>query len=199
MSTAARAPATDLRKVLYTRRPTPPAAGRGHPAVSTDALTSGFRVQAAQAAALTNPEQLFAAGWSACFISAMQVVAGRKIALPADVVLDAEVDPRPCGRCLRTRGTSRCQPAWRGARCCRAADRGSAPDMLVFPCHEGQHRRCNPIGLRRSGRKPDTSADHHPNSIRVQCHAFRIDTVNTRRNRTRHRPCHGRAESAMLR
>jgi Ohr subfamily peroxiredoxin len=41
----------------------------------------------------TNPEQLFAAGWSACFISAMQVVAGRmKVALPADVAIDAEVD-----------------------------------------------------------------------------------------------------------
>ena len=41
----------------------------------------------------TNPEQLFAAGWSACFISSMQVVAGRmKVALPADVAIDAEVD-----------------------------------------------------------------------------------------------------------
>ena len=41
----------------------------------------------------TNPEQLFAAGWSACFISSMQVVAGRmKVALPADVTIDAEVD-----------------------------------------------------------------------------------------------------------
>ena len=41
----------------------------------------------------TNPEQLFAAGWSACFLSSMQVVAGRmKIVLPADVAIDAEVD-----------------------------------------------------------------------------------------------------------
>src|SRR6266576_1380302 len=41
----------------------------------------------------TNPEQLFAAGWSACFISSMQVVAGRmKVVLPADVAIDAEVD-----------------------------------------------------------------------------------------------------------
>jgi Ohr subfamily peroxiredoxin len=31
----------------------------------------------------TNPEQLFAAGWSACFISAMQVAAARqKVTLP---------------------------------------------------------------------------------------------------------------------
>jgi lipoyl-dependent peroxiredoxin len=41
----------------------------------------------------TNPEQLFAAGWSACFISAMGVVANRmKVKLPADVAIDAEID-----------------------------------------------------------------------------------------------------------
>jgi Ohr subfamily peroxiredoxin len=41
----------------------------------------------------TNPEQLFAAGWSACFISAMGLVASRmKIKLPADIAIDAEID-----------------------------------------------------------------------------------------------------------
>jgi len=41
----------------------------------------------------TNPEQLFAAGWSACFLSAIKLVAGKKkIALPDDAALDAEVD-----------------------------------------------------------------------------------------------------------
>jgi len=41
----------------------------------------------------TNPEQLFAAGWSGCFISAMRIAAGRmKVALPADLAIDAEVD-----------------------------------------------------------------------------------------------------------
>jgi osmotically inducible protein OsmC len=41
----------------------------------------------------TNPEQLFAAGWSACFISAMGVVANKmKVKLPADVAIDAEID-----------------------------------------------------------------------------------------------------------
>lgn len=43
----------------------------------------------------TNPEQLFAAGWSACFLSAIKLVAGKKrIALPPDVSVDAEVDLR---------------------------------------------------------------------------------------------------------
>jgi Ohr subfamily peroxiredoxin len=41
----------------------------------------------------TNPEQLFAAGWSACFIGAIGASAAkRKIALPKDVAVDAEVD-----------------------------------------------------------------------------------------------------------
>jgi Ohr subfamily peroxiredoxin len=39
-----------------------------------------------------NPEQLFAAGYSACFIGAMKFVAARdKIALPQDVSIDGSV------------------------------------------------------------------------------------------------------------
>ncbi len=41
----------------------------------------------------TNPEQLFAAGWSACFIGAMGLAARElKVALPADTSVNAEVD-----------------------------------------------------------------------------------------------------------
>ena len=41
----------------------------------------------------TNPEQLFAVGWSACFLSAIKVVASKmKVKLPADVAIDPEVD-----------------------------------------------------------------------------------------------------------
>src|ERR1700729_1608172 len=41
----------------------------------------------------TNPEQLFAAGWSACFISAMGHVASRmNVKLPAATAIDAEID-----------------------------------------------------------------------------------------------------------
>jgi Ohr subfamily peroxiredoxin len=41
----------------------------------------------------TNPEQLFAAGWSACFEGALGVAAKQqKVALPADTAIDAEVD-----------------------------------------------------------------------------------------------------------
>lgn len=41
----------------------------------------------------TNPEQLFAVGWSACFLSAMKIVAGKmKVRLPAETAIDPEVD-----------------------------------------------------------------------------------------------------------
>ena len=41
----------------------------------------------------TNPEQLFAVGWSSCFLSAMKLVASKmKVRLPADPAIDAEVD-----------------------------------------------------------------------------------------------------------
>jgi Ohr subfamily peroxiredoxin len=48
----------------------------------------------------TNPEQLFAAGYSACFMGAMKFVAGqKKIAVPADAAIDASVSigPIPAG------------------------------------------------------------------------------------------------------
>jgi osmotically inducible protein OsmC len=41
----------------------------------------------------TNPEQLFAVGWSGCFLSAIKLVAAKmKVRLPADPTIDAEVD-----------------------------------------------------------------------------------------------------------
>jgi len=41
----------------------------------------------------TNPEQLFAVGWSACFLSAIKHVGAKmKVKIPADVAIDPEVD-----------------------------------------------------------------------------------------------------------
>jgi lipoyl-dependent peroxiredoxin len=48
----------------------------------------------------TNPEQMFAAGYSACFLGAMKFVAGQqKITLPATTKIDASVGigPIPAG------------------------------------------------------------------------------------------------------
>jgi lipoyl-dependent peroxiredoxin len=40
----------------------------------------------------TNPEQMFAAGYSACFLGAMKFVAGaQKVSLPADTSISADV------------------------------------------------------------------------------------------------------------
>ncbi len=41
----------------------------------------------------TNPEQLFAVGWSACFTSAIKIVAtNMKVKLPQDMAVDPEID-----------------------------------------------------------------------------------------------------------
>jgi Ohr subfamily peroxiredoxin len=41
----------------------------------------------------TNPEQLFAVGWSACFLSAIKIVASKaRVTLPPEPSVDAEVD-----------------------------------------------------------------------------------------------------------
>src|ERR1700677_834614 len=51
----------------------------------------------------TNPEQLFAAGYSACFIGALRSVSARdKIALPKDVAIDGSVGigQVPSGFCI---------------------------------------------------------------------------------------------------
>jgi Ohr subfamily peroxiredoxin len=41
----------------------------------------------------TNPEQLFAVGWSGCFLSAVKIVAAKmKVRLPAEAAVDSEVD-----------------------------------------------------------------------------------------------------------
>jgi Ohr subfamily peroxiredoxin len=46
----------------------------------------------------TNPEQLFAAGYSACFMGALRFHFGaRKMAFPADASVDAQVDVGPAG------------------------------------------------------------------------------------------------------
>ncbi|XVJ69742.1 MAG: organic hydroperoxide resistance protein [Rhizobacter sp.] len=48
----------------------------------------------------TNPEQLFAAGYSACFLGAMKFVAGQqKISLPAEtsITADVAIGPIPAG------------------------------------------------------------------------------------------------------
>jgi len=83
---------TKIEKVLYTGK-THTTGGRDGFARSDDAELDVKLSPPGTAQPGTNPEQLFAAGWSACFIGAMGLAAGkRKLRLPADTAVDAEVD-----------------------------------------------------------------------------------------------------------
>jgi len=83
---------TNIEKVLYTGK-VHITGGREGSAKSTDDRLNIQLSSPGSKGAGTNPEQLFAAGWSACFIGAMGLAAGSlKIQLPADTAVDAEVD-----------------------------------------------------------------------------------------------------------
>src|SRR5258708_2838940 len=108
---AARAPATEpssqlftqenvmnrLEKGLYTAK-VHTTGGRSGASRSSDGRLEVSLSRPGSPGTGTNPEQLFAAGWSACFESAMEFVARNlKITLPADHAVDAEIDLGPEG------------------------------------------------------------------------------------------------------
>ena len=83
---------TQLDKVLYTAK-THTTGGRDGASRSSDGRLEVKLSTPGTAGVGTNPEQLFAAGWSACFEGAMGLAARKlKVALPADTAIDAEVD-----------------------------------------------------------------------------------------------------------
>ena len=92
-----------LDKVLYTAHATS-TGGREGTSTSPDGVLdlklTTPKEMGGNGATGTNPEQLFAAGYSACFIGAMKYVAmAQKITLPADTSIKAEVGigPIPAG------------------------------------------------------------------------------------------------------
>lgn len=85
--------ATFLEKVLYTAK-AHTTGGRDGGASRTDDghLDVRFSAPGTQGTG-TNPEQLFAVGWSACFLSAIKIVANKKkVTLPDGLAIEAEVD-----------------------------------------------------------------------------------------------------------
>ncbi len=83
---------TPLDKVVYTAR-TRSTGGRDGSSRSDDGRLDVKISLPGGPGDGTNPEQLFAAGYSACFLSAIKAVAGRmKLDLPADAAVHAEVD-----------------------------------------------------------------------------------------------------------
>src|SRR2546421_13125699 len=83
---------SQIEKVLYTAK-AHTTGGRDGASRSGDGRLDVKLSSPGTAGNGTNPEQLFAAGWSACFMSAMQLAASKKkVVLPADRAVDAEVD-----------------------------------------------------------------------------------------------------------
>src|SRR5689334_25056958 len=80
-------------KVLYTAKVHTTGGREGGSAKSSDGILDIRLSPPGGHGGGTNPEQLFAAGWSACFIGAMGLAAAeRKIRLPQDTAVQAEVD-----------------------------------------------------------------------------------------------------------
>ena len=81
------------KKVLYTAKTHTTGGRDGGTSHSSDGRLDIKLSVPGTAGSGTNPEQLFAAGWSACFEGAMGLAARKlKIPLPAGTAIDAEVD-----------------------------------------------------------------------------------------------------------
>lgn len=79
-------------KILYTGK-IHTTGGRAGASQSSDGRLEVMLSSPGSSAPGTNPEQLFGAGWSACFLSAIGIAAGEhKVRLPADAAVDAEID-----------------------------------------------------------------------------------------------------------
>ena len=84
---------TQTKKVIYTGK-THTTGGRDHGvSKSSDGHLDIKLTTPGTKGTGTNPEQLFAAGWSACFEGAIDIAARKmRIVLPQDTAIDAEID-----------------------------------------------------------------------------------------------------------
>jgi osmotically inducible protein OsmC len=84
---------SEIGKVVYTAK-THTTGGRENGAARSSDGRLDVQLSVPGSARIgANPEQLLAAGWSACFESAMGLAARKmRIALPASLAIDAEVD-----------------------------------------------------------------------------------------------------------
>lgn len=84
---------TQIEKVIYTARAHTTGGREGGRSRTSDGRLDVKLTVPGTKGEGTNPEQLLAAGWSSCFLSAIKLVAARmKVKLPPDVAVDAEVD-----------------------------------------------------------------------------------------------------------
>jgi len=83
---------TTINKVLYTAK-THTTGGRDGASRTSDGRLDVKLSTPGGKGYGTNPEQLFAVGRSACFLSAIKVVAAKtRVTLPAEVAIDIEID-----------------------------------------------------------------------------------------------------------
>ena len=84
---------SQVEKIIYTGKTHTTSGGRNGSSRSSDGRLDIQLSTPGTAGAGTNPEQLFAAGWSACFIGAIGKAAQTlKVTLPKDLAVDTEVD-----------------------------------------------------------------------------------------------------------
>ena len=84
---------TQIEKVLYTAKAHTTGGREGGSSRTSDGRLDVKLTVPGTPGTGTNPEQLFAVGWSACFLSAIKLVAANmKVKLPDDFAVDAEVD-----------------------------------------------------------------------------------------------------------
>ena len=84
---------TSNKKVLYTAKTHTTGGREGGASRTSDGRLDVKYSPPGGAGSGTNPEQLFAVGWSGCFLSAIKLVAAKKkVKLSDDVAIDAEVD-----------------------------------------------------------------------------------------------------------
>ncbi|MBB2672664.1 MULTISPECIES: organic hydroperoxide resistance protein [Rhizobium] len=81
-----------MSTVIYTGK-TSTTGGRDGASRSSDGRLDVTLSPPGSSGAGTNPEQLFAAGWSACFLGAIgRAAAERRLRVPADAVINTEID-----------------------------------------------------------------------------------------------------------
>ena len=82
-----------LKKVLYTAKAHTTGGREGGSSRTSDGRLDVKLTVPGTPGDGTNPEQLFAVGWSSCFTSAMKIVAAKqKVKYPENAYTDAEVD-----------------------------------------------------------------------------------------------------------
>jgi len=84
---------TQIEKIVYTAKAHTTGGRDGGASRTSDGRLDVKLTIPGGPGAGTNPEQLFAVGWSSCFLSAIKIVAHQmKVKLSPDAAVDAEVD-----------------------------------------------------------------------------------------------------------